>query len=79
MDTTKTPKTASCPQGHRHSITTERVKIGEAYARNGNLANPTPRYIFRAMVDGKLVASQPLRRDALAIAADFITTGEVHG
>jgi hypothetical protein len=70
-------KIISCPKGHDHTITTERRQVGEAYARNGNLGNPTPRYMFDALVDGKIVASQTLRRNALAIAQDFITTGEV--
>jgi hypothetical protein len=71
-------KIVTCPKGHAHTITTERRKVGEAYARNGNLHNPTPRYVFAALVDGKVVASgRWFRRDAVAVATDYVTTGEV--
>jgi hypothetical protein len=70
---------AACPEGHTHLITIDRRTVGHAYARNGNLHNPTPRYMYAAIVDDNIVASCTLERDAVAIAEDFITTGEVHG
>lgn len=70
-------KTVTCPKGHAHTITTARRKVGEAYARNGNLGNPTPRYSYDVMVDGKIVASYPRQGYGVEIATDFITTGEV--
>lgn len=70
---------AACPKGHTHLITIDRRTVGHAYASNGNLHNPTPRYMYTAIVDDNtVVASCTLQRDAVAIAEDFITTGEVH-
>ncbi len=49
-------------------FTIERFLSGHAYAANGNVHNPTPRYTWLLKVDGVLVDSD-LRREPLITAA----------
>jgi hypothetical protein len=46
----------------------ERVTVGHAYARSGNAHNPTPRYSYRLLLDGKPV-DESTRERALRDAA----------
>lgn len=48
-----------------------RVKTGEAYPRNGNLANPTPVYRFDLYLDGKLVDSSRRRATLVDAIAEY--------
>ncbi len=36
------------------TIKTTKIKIGESYPRNGNVSNPTPRFMWQVWVDGKI-------------------------
>ncbi len=50
---------------------TKRI-IGYAYARNGNAHNPTPKVIWETFVDGKLVGTSRLKREAVALGNDVV-------
>jgi hypothetical protein len=58
-----------------HSIVVTRVVMGFAYAQNGNLHNPTPKYVFLADVDGVCIGESPLLRDAKSFVSDYIAGG----
>lgn len=57
-------------------LTIRRVLVGHAYAANGNLSNPTPRYMYHLLVDGQIVDSSErervLRRAAKECGASYI-------
>lgn len=36
------------------TIKTTKIKIGESYPRNGNVNNPTPRFMWQVWVDSKI-------------------------
>ena len=52
-------------------ITVDRVKSGEAYARNGNAHNPTPRYRWEVRHAGRLVGTQYKAGSAIELANDY--------
>jgi hypothetical protein len=63
---------------------TERVEVGRAYPRNGNVHNPTPEYRWDLYLDGKLVDSAPRYRVLVKAAREYgregySTKGETAG
>jgi hypothetical protein len=77
---TPTRRTVRCPQGHDHTVTVERIVERYAYARNGNAHNPSPYYLYVALVDGKPATNGSSRQKfVVEVATDYITTGEVPG
>jgi hypothetical protein len=52
-----------------------RTISGYAYAANGNLHNPTPRYTYLLWLDGKLADSDPRYRKLVASAREYGRAG----
>ena len=53
-----------------------RKTVGTAYPRNGNLDNPTKHYRYEVWLDGKLIGSAKLRRQALDLIEIHKEIGE---
>lgn len=52
--------------------------VGHAYARNGNVHNPTPRYLYELLLDGRIVDTD-LRMRPLLRAAKAPGAAEAYG
>lgn len=57
-----------CIAGANPRLSIRRRFLGHAYPQNGNVHNPTPRYIFELLVDGQIVDSDT-RKSVLRDAA----------
>jgi hypothetical protein len=61
---TETPKLTPCRPiaGADPRLSIRRRLLGHAYPQNGNVHNPTPRYVFELLVDGQMVDSDTRER-----------------
>lgn len=69
--------------GVSERLTIRRHLEGYSYPQNGNVHNPTPRYMWLLLVDGYLVDSGQRRREMVEAArshgAEYIAEVDAHG